>query len=279
MIIEIPVNKLSKYSNQFTGYQLHMVIASIREGNTRGHLWRLGQTPDKSIFLLWDQGNNVFYLAGESVQSTEFQELASLIRTGIKPRALKERLAYFKVHASNAELDKAVPLLFQDISLKKVIKRFYGFNNSNGPVWMDPGLENVRFALIDVDYLRNSQLQNIQYVRSEVEWMWASPACFAKHGFGFAALLDDRILCWCTAEYVSKYKCGIGIETVPDHQRRGIATATTAHFVQYCLKRSITPYWECDSENLASKSVAEKVGFELMEESIFWAGHFGEPED
>jgi RimJ/RimL family protein N-acetyltransferase len=92
------------------------------------------------------------------------------------------------------------------------------------------------------------------------------------HGFGYAAVIPDRVICWCTAEYVSPQRCGIGIATDPAFERRGVATATAAQFVAECLRRGKRPYWECAAGNPASARVAEKAGFELLEQTRFWAG-------
>ena len=69
----------------------------------------------------------------------------------------------------------------------------------------------------------------------------------------------------CTAEYVSGGRCGIGIETVPAYQGRGIATLTASAFAGYCATWSITPHWDAWSSNLPSVVVAEKVGFRKVE--------------
>ncbi len=89
--------------------------------------------------------------------------------------------------------------------------------------------------------------------------MRSSTQAYFKGGFGCAAVFDEAAVCWCTAEYVSDNRCGIGIETVADHQGNGIATAS--RFVQMALDRQCAPHWECDGTNQASRSIAEKLGF------------------
>ena len=95
---------------------------------------------------------------------------------------------------------------------------------------------------------------------------------FFKFGFGFSLVTKRRIVSWCTAEYVSRGKCGIGIETIPEYQNRGFATITASAFVEYCIQKGIRPHWKCNRDNLASRRVAEKVGF--MKE-LEYPVHFG----
>ena len=58
--------------------------------------------------------------------------------------------------------------------------------------------------------------------------MWPSEERFCERGLGAAALAGRRVVCWCTAEYVSAARCGVGIETEPLYMGRGIATRRMA---------------------------------------------------
>ena len=103
--------------------------------------------------------------------------------------------------------------------------------------------------------------------------MWPSIERFVK--FGISLVTEGRIVCWCTSEYVSKGKCGIGIETLQEHRRRGLATIAASAFVEHCWARRIKSYWECDAENIASRRVAEKVGFTKELDYPIYYGKFG----
>jgi hypothetical protein len=45
-------------------------------------------------------------------------------------------------------------------------------------------------------------------------------------------------------------------------------------FVDHSLRHHITPHWECDGENIGSVRVAEKAGFEKVQEVAVWVGVF-----
>jgi RimJ/RimL family protein N-acetyltransferase len=135
-------------------------------------------------------------------------------------------------------------------------------------------VEGVQYHPIDADLLEEGRFENSRFVKSEIEWMWPSLGRFLEKGLGTAAVIDARIIGWCTAEYVSRSKCGIGIEVIDEFQKKGIATATAAHFLEHCLNQNIVPHWECDRDNIGSVRVAEKVGFEKTEDTVFWSGQF-----
>jgi GNAT superfamily N-acetyltransferase len=274
MIEEISKHRIEECVKYFPGPQPSMVLASIVEGNTKAQLWYTCQPDNHVVYLLWDKGNNVFYLSGQSVLSETIQDLASLINTYVIERAIKERLSYFKVKTLSYSLENSIPDIFQNIPLHKTDKLFYTFRAKRAKAIPNPRLEGIQYHPIDADILEEGRFENNHYVKSEIGWMWPSLERFLEKGFGTAAVIDTRIICWCTAEYVSKSRCGIGIEVIDEFQNKGIATATAAHFLEHCLNQNIVAHWECDKDNIGSVRVAEKVGFEKTEETVFWSGQF-----
>lgn len=98
-------------------------------------------------------------------------------------------------------------------------------------------------------------------------------ADFGKRDFGFCALWDGeaapgRVVCLCSTDVISGAACEIGIETHPDHMRKGLATVVAAATVEYALAHDFRDiWWICAADNPASIRTAEKVGFEKQFES------------
>lgn len=274
MLEEISKNRMEEFGRYFPGPQLEMVFASIVEGNTEAQLWYAFQPNGQVVCLLWDQGNNVFYLSGPVASPETRQDLAALFRTVIKEKALKDGLSYFKVKPLSAELEDALADMFQNIQLYKTNKLFYTFPANGRAFLPESGVADIQYYPIDGDLLAEGRFDNSSPVTSELQWMWPSLERFLKKGFGTAAVINGRIICWCTAEYVSRHQCGIGIEVVDEYRNKGVATATAARFLEQCLRRNIVAHWECGKENSGSVRVAEKLGFEKIEETVFWIGQF-----
>ena len=274
MAEEISLHKIGEYAHFFTDPQLDVVLSSIVRGNTRAQFWRSILSKGCIVYLLWDKGNNVFYLTGTQIAKEVTTDLASLINTHIRNQAIEDRLARFKIWVLSSSMVESIPDIFHNTKLHKTNSRFYAFRRQSLPEIPNFGLEDVEYRKIDANFLEKGDYENIQYMQAEVDWMWSSRDRFREDGFGYAALLKENIVCWCTAEYVSETKCGIGIETIPTYQNKGIATATTARFVDFCLRHNITPHWECETHNKSSIRVAEKVGFKRLQEKVFWGGEF-----
>jgi RimJ/RimL family protein N-acetyltransferase len=276
MIAEIPQARIPAYAAWFPGPHLELVMASIAAGNSAAQLWEAEQAGQPAVALLWDKGNNVFYFSGNHTGPATQRAFGDLIAADIRPRALAERSRYFKAHAISPALEDALVSLFKGIRLHDMPTLFYGFTQPRPAHVASPSVEGIRFMPIDRAFLAAEQLQHIERVRAEIRWMWRSEERFCEYGLGYAAVVQDQVVCWCTAEYLSAERCGIGIETIRAYERRGVATATAARFVQLCLDRGVAPFWECRANNAGSIRVAEKVGFTRLAEERYWVGEFGD---
>lgn len=274
MLAEIPISQLASYSANLPGPHLALVLDSIAAGNTAARLWAPSEAAGRGAILLWDQGNNVLYLGGE-LSDTAHAALAALIAGQIRQLARAANTPYFKACALAPEIEAVLPQLFASMALRELPTLFYGLASAR-PVPPAPAVAGLHFEAIDRALLADDQLAGIAEVRAEIEWMWPALERFYAHGLGVVAIAERRVICWCTAEYVSASRCGIGIATDPAFERRGVATATAAHFVDMCQRRGMAPFWECRADNPGSIRVAEKVGFALIARERYWAGTFEE---
>ncbi len=80
-------------------------------------------------------------------------------------------------------------------------------------------------------------------------------------GLGFVAVKDGEIVAGASSYLVYHGGLEIEIDTRMDHRRRGLAYACGAKLILECLNRGIYPSW--DAHNLASVSLAEKLGYHL----------------
>jgi L-amino acid N-acyltransferase YncA len=272
-IEEVPTASLIEFSSYFSGSQPEMVFASILAGNTSARMFIHTAQGSGPGILLWDKGNNVFYLSGDLRSDTAIKDLGDLIATDIRSASLGEGRAYFTVRLIDSTREVLLSRLFHEIELNPITKIFYRCR-SDGECAPVVRIKDVGFVPIDRDLLEREDVANLEPVKSEIRQMWPSLARFFERGFGCAALLEDRVIGWCTAEYVSDTQCGIGIETVEACQNMGVATALTARFIELSRSRGLRPHWECNSRNLPSIRVAEKAGFEKLGEFPFYFGIF-----
>jgi GNAT superfamily N-acetyltransferase len=270
MVTEITFDRSREFADYLRGPHVDLVIQSAAIGNSAAQLWAITQPEDPALILLWDQANNVLYLSGDLAAESAQRELTELIHSSIRPRAIQLRKTYFKARALTPSVEALLDTLFQGIALHELPTLLYALKSAPP----EPAVEGIRLLPIDRALLTNTSLANTEHIRSEIQWMWPSEERFYEQGFGWAAAVEGQVVCWCTAEYVSAERCGIGITTAPAFERRGIATATAGRFLREALRRGLTAYWECRADNIGSIRVAEKLGFVLLAQERYWAAMF-----
>lgn len=97
--------------------------------------------------------------------------------------------------------------------------------------------------------------------REDIESYCGSLENFLAHGFGICLMQNGEIVSEAYAPFVTANNVELATFTRETHRGHGYATTTCAHFIQTCRERGLEPYWSCDADNLASVSIARKLGF------------------
>lgn len=244
----------------FVGPEFDLLLSAIQEGNSPAQIWTDDKPNPGSVFL-WDKANNVFYLSGGEDNRQFNEDLAGLLERKVIPDLRLKHRMDFRLRTTSEAWTSQLFSIFEKADLKQGRYVFFSFKGQVKLDWEDKIPASFELKLIDEDFLFNSRYENIEFVKSEVRQMWPSINRFMKYGFGFSLVTSGKVVSWCTSEYMSKDRCGIGIETLREYQNRGLATIAASAFVEHSLQRNIRPHWDCDVENLASRRVAEKVGF------------------
>jgi GNAT superfamily N-acetyltransferase len=87
---------------------------------------------------------------------------------------------------------------------------------------------------------------------------------YLKRGFGYAVLLEGRLIAGTSTMTVYDGGTEIQVATRPEFRRRGLALPTSAAFLMECMKRNIRPCW--DAANETSLHMALKLGYEYRGE-------------
>lgn len=272
MIHKLIEKEYKKVHSLFKGSHLHLVIDAVVEGNSPGLIWVDDVTSPKTAFM-WDKAY-CYHLAGSADNGKFNTALKEFINQKIVPEAIAHNRFIFKVYYSSEDWEREIEVMFMHTSLKKRERVLYNFEKLRIPDWKDRIPPGLCIKPIDEKLLKKTNLENVTDVVNEIESCWNSVDGFLRNGFGFCLVDDQAIACWCTAEYVSGNKCGIGIETVKLYRGRGLATLTACAFVDYCISNDILPHWDSWKDNLPSIAVAERVGFKKTLEYTVYFGRF-----
>ncbi len=246
----------------FGAEHVALVIEAVVVGNSPASVWADDAAAPRTA-MVWDGAHNL-YLAGARDDGGACRELFG---REIAPAGR----GIVKVHAADA----AACALVTGQTLDRRERVFYRGQGAAPAGWPQRMPAGFRISAISEQFRELSALANFGDVIAEIESCWASVAGFRRAGFGFCAHDAGTIVCWCTAEYVSDGRCGIGVETVPAFRGRGFATLTARAFVNHCAGRGIVPHWDAWSGNVPSVAVAQKLGFRRIESYSVFVGSFG----
>ena len=258
-MVLVPDKERHRVRNLFDTEQVGLVLDAVIAGNAPAWVWADDLAAPRTA-LAWDGAHSV-YLAGAVDRPDVWREL---FERDIA-RAVRGFLKAYVAGDAAPTVFSGYPLLWRERIL-------YSRPHSPIPSWRQ--LVPTGFGIDEINdrFAGLSLLGNFADVIAEIESTWKSVDDFRRAGFGFVAHDARTIVCWCTAEYVSERRCGIGIETVPSYQGRGFATVTASAFVEHCVHRGMTPYWDAWTSNLPSIAVAEKTGFGKVEAYSILAG-------
>lgn len=239
------------------------VFDSIIEGNTQGRIY-VNSKDSPELYVIFDGGNFVLYLGGETDNHEEYEKCVNYIRESILTEDLKEFGEWITIsYTSNIWKNTLLDVL-KGLTIEQDNRVLYKYNLVNTP--HDNELDLFfQVKAIDENILNNSELENIEELLDEIIGMWGNTEEFVKNGFGYCALYGEKLISWCTGEFFSEKTCGIGIYTIEEERKKGVASAVTKCFVAECSNRGLVPYWDSWDDNVSSIKVAEKVGFDKVE--------------
>lgn len=95
---------------------------------------------------------------------------------------------------------------------------------------------------------------------------------FLEKSHGCCIIDNNHIASWCMSEYNVGNRCELGIATVEEYRKRGLATLAAKALIQRLIKYGVEHIgWHCSRDNLASIATAKKLSFVKKEEyEVYW---------
>lgn len=96
--------------------------------------------------------------------------------------------------------------------------------------------------------------------------IWENDDDFLYRGKGYCIICKNDIASWAFSAAVSSKEIDIGIETSPQYKQKGLGMIVARKMIQYAIGQGRNPVWACHCQNIASKTIAEKLGFVKISE-------------
>ncbi len=96
--------------------------------------------------------------------------------------------------------------------------------------------------------------------------MFGSISQALEWGYGLCLLRDDALLCEAFAGPAANGVIEVGVETQPHYMRKGYGYLTCAHLIHRMEQLGYQTYWNCAKGNVASATLARKLGYRTEKE-------------
>jgi hypothetical protein len=91
--------------------------------------------------------------------------------------------------------------------------------------------------------------------------IWSTSEQFINIGVGFCLVINGEAVSTSFSAFKNNNQLEIGIETKAEFRGRGFAWYVCSALIDYCIENHLEPVWACNSINIGSYRLAEKLGF------------------
>lgn len=237
-------------------------INAVLNGINQGWVFVNEQINPKTA-LLWSRGIEGFYFIGEPDNDQFNQNACDFVMNILDKRIRQSGLNYFEFSGDRPEWDSILEQIFDKQELIKSRQCVYKFDLE---CWKDHEMRSdqkgVNVYRIDKSFFEN-KIENFSFVENEILRWWNSLEHFFEHAFGYCVVCDEIIVSYCLTNFVYGNTYTLGIETLKDYRRKGYCQIAVEAFITDLLEHDSVPYWDCMYTKVASRKLAEKIGFYL----------------
>ncbi|TGB03547.1 GNAT family N-acetyltransferase [Halobacillus salinus] len=240
----------------------HIEVQAVIAGNNPGRIF-VDDIDDPKTGLIWLGNHDGFFFIGDEENETFTDGIDAFIDDVIHPEAERLGVRSFIAIGNHLEWEPVIENVFahrpMQISDQKVYKLKQGHNPSGEQPSMEHGYEIHK---ITESLMEEESIQNTDFLRSKLQEFWTSPEHSFKKGIGYCVIKGNKIVSSCFSGFVAENVHGLDIETLEEHQGKGLGQQAANAVVKECVSKGNIPYWDCEEANGPSNAVAKKVGLE-----------------
>ncbi len=234
------------------------MLHSVIEGNQTGRIF-VDHISNPSVAFVWGDMKYA-YLIGDSPSSGT--EIIEIVEETILPTLDKAGIGFLSIFpygVSPADVQgwfpQRKPVSFGVNSYIFESEKFDVLRAQANPLPPD-------FELIKLDGQTLGR-EVCQGIRDDILFCWKSLEHFDRLGLGYSIQSQQHgVVCACYAIGYGANAYHINIWTHREHQRKGLARNATIAFLTESLKEGKAIYWINDAPNIASRGLAESLGFD-----------------
>lgn len=273
MLQELPKENYNLIEPFLASSHLSLNILPIIHQTFSGHIW-VDDSSNPSCAYVFDNKHGHFIFGDITNNISTIIDFLTVYFNDF-PRKDKEYCSLIYANEWNLLLGNDNKLPIKDVQHKS--RELYKLDHLKISDWKSYLPEGFSLYPVSQEVLK-LKLQNLNYLEDELLVMWDKIDNFFTTGFGSCVVYEDSLVGFCLGEYYVntelEKKFGIGIETFPEFQHKGIATAMASWVLERGLSLGYTIYWDCFKDNIPSRKTAIKLGFVLDMEYEVLTGYF-----
>lgn len=252
----------------FKDMTCHLAVVTVLAGILPGRIYvDIPANPGTAILI--PSNRHRVYVSGEP----DARLLADVIHL-LSEESLEESYKFVMYYDPSHPWQPALEQVLLKQEIASLARQFYRLRE---PSWKAPSSlpEPITINRIDESLVRDTTLVNRDLLLEEVHSESPSLEHFFRQNFGFCAQDGHQLVAWCLAEYHSRDRYELGIETIEAYQRQGIATSLADAVIRHAFAQGATEVgWHCWVANTPSVATALKLGFEKVFDYPVCYGHF-----
>ena len=249
-----------------------IAVEALIEGTSEGALWR-DNPAHPSVGLLWDFADGV-YLVSKEFSEPIRQTIQNLFQKEILPETEnRTESPIFVLYAFPSQWGDHIPSLFSSgWAVSPETACFYE-RPLTIPDPMTPSNslpEPFIGQPIDSKLFKSPRLKYLPDLLEDLESDWGSLEKFLSRGYGYC-VIDEKansLVSWGVTGNIARSCAELGIDTMEEYRRKGLATYITNQMISISSSKKYTPHWYCFQNNTASVKLAEKLGFQKIQDFI-----------
>jgi RimJ/RimL family protein N-acetyltransferase len=241
---------------------LDPTIYAVIEGVKDGRIF--ADHPDNPQCVYIWTNTEWAYLVGEARSEAFYQSLHTLIIEELFPALDRDGRDFISnITYSSANRERLLILFARQRPLSPGVNIFT-FNKTRFEA-EKPGQAPlpVGFSLRQADRALMESLAD-QHMVEDFAFYWDSIEKYWTHGLGYCIMKDGQVVSLCNSDAYGNRAHRINIWTHGDYRGRDLARLVGAAFIKHCLAAGITPVYLCDEANVASRRLAERLGFDYV---------------
>jgi len=242
------------------GMDIHLIGRSILARKTPVQIFVDHIEQPRALFA---QAGHRFILAGKASFSDFNIAIQNHFVNVLLPEFQKNGVEGFPIYYDSPEWEGGISSLLPGQEIIHADREYFTCTEVKQD-WRKILPEGFRVLPVNADLL-SKDFKHLNTLKEEMTSERPSVEDFLDKSFGVCAIHENELAGWCLSEYNTDGRCEIGIETISEYRKRGLATALTLALLEHAFSTGLNEVgWHCFKRNVPSSQTARKAGLEKV---------------